>query len=123
MTTTQIFCPNCHTVLLLPGANAVMDTPLICPKCGQDVLPRFVCPDENSPARHEFAAHALYLDNDGAIYTFCPEHTFTTYALSNERRPTPLQVAARSFLHFWDSLAFRLALTVAGWRWRALSRR
>ena len=54
---------------------------------------------------------------------FCPEHTFTTYALAADSQPRPRRTPLYSLARFLDSLAFRLALTIEGWRWRLASRR
>lgn len=121
--TAQIACPNCRSTVVLSVNGNRVDTPLVCQTCGQAFSPHFYCPDANSPARHIFAASKLYIDNAGQVYTFCPEHTFTTYILAADSKPrqrrTPLYPLAR----FLDSLAFRVALTIEGWRWRLALRR
>jgi hypothetical protein len=59
----------------------------------------------------------------GAIYTFCPDHTFTTYALTADSKPRPKRSPLRSLARFFDSILFRLALTIEGLRLRLVSRR
>jgi ribosomal protein S27AE len=120
---TQIACPKCRATVVLAVNGNTLNTPLACQACGQTFLPHFYCPDVNSPARHIFAANVLYVDNFGAIYTFCPEHTFTTYALAADSKPRRRHTLLQSFIRYLDSIAYRLALTVAGWRWRLVSRR
>ena len=119
----QIACPKCRSTVILPVNGNVLDTPLVCQACGQAFLPHFYCPDASSPSRHIFAATTLYVDNAGILYTFCPTHTFTTYTLAADSKPRSKLTPLHSFAGFLDSLAFRLSLTVAGWRWRASSRR
>jgi len=119
---TQIACPNCRSVITLPLNGNAVDT-LVCEVCGQAFLPHFYCPDSRSPSRHVFAARVLYVDNRGAIYAFCPEHTLTTYTLAADSQPRPKRPPLRSFARFFDSLAFRLALIVEGIRWWVLSQR
>jgi hypothetical protein len=85
----QIACPNCRSTIVLPVNGNAVDAPLLCRTCGQAFSPHFYCPDANSPARHFFAATKLYIDNAGGVYTFCPEHTFTTYALAADSQPRP----------------------------------
>ncbi|MCI0698134.1 Trm112 family protein [candidate division KSB1 bacterium] len=120
---TQIACPQCRSTVALAVNGNTLETPLICQACGQTFLPHFYCPEANSSSRHIFAASRLYVDNMGAIYTFCPDHTFTTYALAADSKPrlkrTPFQAATR----FFDSIVFRLSLTIEGWRWRLVTRR
>ena len=120
---TQIACPNCRSSIILLFDGNVVDTPLACPVCGQTFAPHFYCPDARSPSRHIFAAAALLVDNAGALYAFCPDHTFTTYILAAEYRPRPKRTPLRSLTRFFDSLAFRLVLALEGLRWRTLSRR
>jgi hypothetical protein len=122
----QIACPNCRSTIPFRGNGNVMDAPLTCPVCGQTFAPRFYCPDARSPARHIFTATTLHFDNTGALYAFCPQHTFTTYTLAadtsdgeSRHRRTPL----RSFVRFLDSMVFRLTLSIAALRWQAFSRR
>jgi DNA-directed RNA polymerase subunit RPC12/RpoP len=120
--TAQIACPNCRsTVVLSVNGNAVI-TPLVCKTCGQAFLPHFYCPDANSTARHIFAASELYVDNAGKVYTFCPEHTFTSYLLAADSRPRPRHTPLYRLARFFNSLAFRALLTIEGWRWRLASR-
>ncbi len=120
---TLLTCPNCGSVFSLPPRGHVLTTPLVCLTCGQTFSPRFYCPEANAPGHHTFTAAALYVDSAGALYTFCPEHTFTTYALTPDslprRKRTPLQSVAR----FFDSLIYRLTLAIESWRWRLASRR
>lgn len=119
----QIACPRCRSTVVLSVNGNTVDAPLVCQTCGQAFSPHFYCPEANSPARHIFAAAKLYVDNAGKVYTFCPEHTFTTYALAADSQPRPRRTPLYSLVRFLDSLAFRLALTIEGWRWRSVSRR
>ncbi|MBM2850554.1 MAG: hypothetical protein HW418_3496, partial [Anaerolineales bacterium] len=119
----QLACPNCGSACSpFPDGN-VLNTPLVCPACGQAFSPRFYCPDAKSPGHHIFAATALYIDSAGALYTFCPEHTFTTYALTPDSQPRPQRTPLQSLIRFFDSLIYRLTLTIESWRWRLASRR
>ena len=119
----QIACPKCRsTVVLSVNGNAV-DAPQVCQTCGHTFSPHFYCPDANSPARHVFVATQLYIDNAGKVYTFCPEHTFTTYALTADSKPRLKNTPLYPLTRFFDSLIFRWALTIEGWRWRLISRR
>ena len=119
----QVACPKCRSTVMLSVNGNEIETPLVCQTCGQAFWPRFYCPEAKSPARHIFAAAQLYVDNAGVVYTFCPEHTFTTYTLAADSQPRPKPTPFYSLARFFDSLAFRLALTIEGWRWRATSRR
>ena len=65
----------------------------------------------------------LLVDNVGRVYTFCPEHTYTTYTLTSDSQPRLKRTPFQSLLRFFDSLAFRLALAVESWRLRLASRR
>lgn len=118
---TKVFCPNCASVVILPRNGNVVDT-LTCQVCSQRFLPRFYCPDAKSNARHAFIPSSILVDNEGAVYTFCPEHTFTTYALvadeKSRSQPNLFTVLAR----YLDSLVFRLAIEIEGLRWRLSSR-
>jgi len=123
MTLNQLKCPHCHaTIGLSPNGN-VLDTPLTCQACGQTFHPHFYCPDAQSASRHTFEATALYLDNLGQVYTFCPDHTFTTYALvmADKTQPQKPQLV-QTLTHFFSSLTFRLALFMEGLRRRVFSR-
>jgi hypothetical protein len=119
----QIACPNCRSSISLPVNGNAVGAPLVCRVCGQAFSPHFYCPDARSPSRHIFVATALLVDNAGAVYTFCPEHTFTTYTLAADSRPRPKRTPLRSLARFFDSLAFRIALAVEGLRWLTFSRR
>jgi len=119
----QIACPNCRSTIVLSVNGNTVDAPLVCQTCGQAFSPHFYCPEANSPARHIFTAAKLYIDNAGKVYTFCPERTFTTYALAADSQPRPRRTPLYSLTRLLDSLAFRLALTIEGWRWRSVSRR
>jgi len=103
----QIACPDCRSIISFHINGNVIDTPLTCQVCGQSFAPHFYCPDARSPLRHVFAASSLRVDNLGAVYTFCPEHTFTTYALAADSQPSPRQTPLRSLAHFLDSLVYR----------------
>lgn len=120
---TRLTCPNCGSVFSLPSRGHVLSTPLVCLTCGQTFSPRFYCPEANAPGHHTFTAAALYVDSAGALYTFCPEHTFTTYALTLESQPRPQRTPLQSLIRFFDSLIYRLTLTIESWRWRLASRR
>jgi hypothetical protein len=119
----QIACPKCRSVVALVVNGNTLETPLLCQACGQTFLPHFYCPEVKSFSRHIFAASHLYVDNMGAIYTFCPDHTFTTYALTGDSKPRPKRSPFQSIARFFDSLIFRLSLTIEGLRWRLVSRR
>ncbi|PIV28804.1 MAG: hypothetical protein COS37_00160 [Anaerolineae bacterium CG03_land_8_20_14_0_80_58_20] len=119
----QIACPNCRANFILSSNGNAIAAPLICRTCGQAFLPHFYCPDVSSPARHIFTASTLYIDGAGKAYAFCPEHTFTTYAVAAENRPRQGNTSFRAIVRFFDSLAFRMALTIESWRWRLASRR
>jgi hypothetical protein len=119
---TQIACPKCRSTVAFSTNGNTLEIPLICQVCGQTFLPHFYCPQANSPSRHIFAANRLFLDNMGAIYTFCPDHTFTTYALAADSKPRPKRSPVQSIARFLDSIAFRLSLTVEDWRLRLVSR-
>jgi len=120
---TQISCAKCRSTVDLTVDGNTLDTPLVCKSCGQTFSPHFYCPDGNSPSRHIFEATVLYVDNLGSIYTFCPEHTFTTYALAANSKPRSRRTPFHSFVRFFDSIFFRLALTIEDLRWRLISRR
>ena len=121
--TAQIACPNCRSTIVLRVNGNAVDTPLVCQTCGQAFSPHFYCPDANSAARHIFAASKLFVDNAGQVYTFCPEHTFTSYSLAVDSKPRQRRAPLYPLSRFLDSLAFRVALTIEGWRWRLESRR
>ncbi|MBI4675321.1 MAG: hypothetical protein HY741_27065 [Chloroflexi bacterium] len=95
---------------------------LTCQACGQRFLPRFYCPDAKVESRHAFVPSSILVDNAGAVYTFCPEHTFTTYALVTDEKPRPQPVLLDTLLRRLDSFAFRLAIEIEGLRWRFFSR-
>lgn len=119
----QIACPNCRSTISLQVNGNVMDTPLTCQVCGQTFAPHFYCPDARAPSRHIFAATALHIDNAGALYAFCPVHTYTTYALAPDSKPRSKRTPLRSLAYFFDSLVFRVALNLEALRWQTLSRR
>ncbi len=119
----QLLCPNCQSVFSPAQTGNILPTPLVCPSCSHRFSPRFYCPEANAPGHHIFTASALHIDNAGALYTFCPEHTFTTYALTPDSQPRPKRTPMQSLTRFFDSLRYRLTLTVEGWRWRFASRR
>jgi len=120
---SQIACPNCRSTFILPMNDNAIASPLVCQECGRSFLPHFYCPDESSPTRHVFVASTLYVDNAGKVYTFCPDHTFTTYALTADSRPRYRRSVFYPIGRFLDSLAFRIGLTIEAWRWRLASRR
>ena len=108
----QIACPNCRSTMLIPVNGNLIDTPLICQDCGQWFTPNFYCPDARSTSRHIFAATGLHVDNAGALYAFCPIHTFTTYTLAADSKPRPKRTPLLSLVHFFDILVFRLTLAI-----------
>lgn len=112
----QIACPNCRSTISVPVNGDVVETPLACQFCGAAFSPRFYCPDARSPSRHIFVATVLHVDNTGALYAFCPQHTFTTYSLTADSKPRPRRTPLRSLARFFDSLVFRLALAIESWR-------
>jgi hypothetical protein len=115
----QIACSSCRSTISVPVNGDVVETPLACQSCGAVFSPRFYCPDARSPSRHIFAATVLHVDNAGALYAFCPQHTFTTYSLTADSKPRPKRTPLRSLARFFDSLVFRLALAIESWRWQA----
>jgi len=119
----QIACPNCRSTIIFSINGNTFDAPLVCQTCKRAFSPHFYCPDTDSPARHIFSASKLYIDNAGKMYAFCPDHTFTTYALAADSKPRPRRTPVHHFTHFLDSLAFRMGLAVEDWRWRLTSRR
>lgn len=119
----QIACPNCRSPLTISFNGSVYETPLICQVCGRTFAPHFYCPDARSSARHILAATTLRVDNAGKLYTFCPVHTFTTYALAADSKPRPKRTPFRSLARFLDSLVFRITLNIEALRLQALSRR
>ncbi|CAG0944467.1 hypothetical protein ANRL1_01769 [Anaerolineae bacterium] len=118
----QIACPNCRSTISFRINGNVIDTPLTCSVCGHSFAPHFYCPDARSSSRHIFAASSLRVDNLGAVYTFCPEHTFTTYALAADSKPRPKQTPLRSLARFLDSLVYRLTLNIEALRWQMSAR-
>jgi hypothetical protein len=120
---TQIACPQCRSIVALAVNGNTLETPLVCQACGETFLPHFYCPEANSSSRHIFAASRLYVDNMGAIYTFCPDHAFTTYALTADSKPRHKRSPFQSIVRFFDSIFFRLTLAIEGLRWRLVSRR
>jgi len=95
---------------------------LICQVCGQHFLPRFYCPSADVPARHIFTPTLLYVDNMGAPYAFCPEHTFTTYALIADETLRPQPNLFNTFAHYLDAIVFRVKIEIEALRWRLTSR-
>jgi hypothetical protein len=116
---TKVICPNCHSIVTLPLNGNVVDM-LVCSNCGQQFMPHFYCPDANFSSRHVVIPTALYVDNEGAAYTFCPEHTFTTYALVTDIKLRPN--LRESIAQYLDSLAFRISLEIEDLRLRFSSR-
>lgn len=83
-------CPFCGSKNFVPYPNGnTIDVPLSCTTCGRSFAPRFYCPDRKASRRHAFESQALYVDNQNGLYTFCPEHSFTTYDLVE---PEPARV-------------------------------
>lgn len=120
---TQIACPNCRSTVAISIHGNVIDTPLTCHACGQSFAPHFYCPDARSPVRHVFAAIELHFDNMGALYAFCPAHTFTSYTLAADSQPRPKRTALHSLVRFFKSLFFRLALNLEALRLQLFSSR
>ena len=118
----QIACPNCRSTISIPVNGSVIDTPLTCQICGQPFAPHFYCPGGQAPSRHVFAATLLRVDNAGALYAFCPEHTFTTYSVAEDSKPRPKPTHLRSLARFFDSLVFRLTLNLEALRWQVSSK-
>jgi len=119
----QIACPNCRSTISFAINGNVIDTPLTCSVCGQSFAPHFYCPDSRSSARHIFAASSLRVDNLGAVYAFCPEHTFTTYSLAADSKPRPKRTPLRSLARVLDSVVYRLTLNIETLRWQMFARR
>jgi len=118
----NLTCPKCNCSITLFNKDLMIYTPLTCQSCGHKFRPSFYCPDENSPACHIFVAHSIYRDNLGTIYTFCPDHSFTSYSLvikPKSRFTAPRSI--QNFINSIDTLIFRLALTLEGWRRRLFS--
>ena len=94
--------------------------PVMCGHCWHSFRLRFYCPDHNAPKYHVFEAEALYVDNMDGLYTFCPEHTYTTYDLADS--PIRERNAFAKFLsrlgEEWDAFLFRLALMLESARQR-----
>ena len=109
-------CPTCRNMIGLSRSNGnTIAVPLVCARCGFRLRPRFYCPDRKAPAYHIFETEALYVDNLDGLYTFCPEHTYTTYdlvesAIGNRRTLARFQARWRELSNV---LLFRLALTLA----------
>lgn len=112
----ELACPACGSKIQLPEVNGnTIATPLTCEHCGHRFRPRFYCPDRKASAYHIFETEALYVDNLDGLYTFCPEHTYTTYdlvesAIGNRRTLARSQARWRELSNV---LLFRLALTLA----------
>ena len=117
----KVYCPNCHSAVTLPQNGGVVET-LTCQICGERFLPRFYCPDANFSLRHVVVPTALYVDNEGAVYAFCPEHTYTTHALIEAEKPRPALQFLETLARYLDSLLFRLVIEIEGLRWRLSSR-
>ena len=119
---TQIACSKCRSTVTLSVNGNTIETPLTCSNCGQTFSPHFYCPDATVPTCHIFAADTLYVDNLGSLYAFCPEHSYTTYALAADSRLRVKRTLLRSAVHFLSSLIFRFALGIESLRWRFASR-
>ncbi len=121
----KLVCPSCGKAVRLPYSDGnTIAVPLICEHCNHGFRPRFYCPDHKSPRYHVFEAESLYLDNLHSLYTFCPEHTYTTYDLA---QPTPSNspITTRVRMWFVESLKiflFRSALTLESARQRLFAR-
>ncbi len=118
---TLVNCPNCHSAVALPQNGNVVET-LTCQGCGQQFLPRFYCPDAKAASRHAFTPSSVLVDNEGAIYSFCPEHTFTTYALVADESPRARSSFLDVIVRNLDSLVFRLSIEIESLRWRLSSK-
>ncbi len=119
----QLACSNCRSTFSLRVDGNAVDLPLTCPVCDQTFAPHFYCPDARSSARHVFVATTLRVDNAGALYAFCPAHTFTTYALAPNSTPRPKQTPLHFLVRLWDSMTFRLMLNFESLRWQSSRRR
>jgi len=117
----KVHCPHCGRPVPIWAFNGnTIDIPLICAACGQSFAPRYYCPDRKATNRHAFEVHNLYVDSLGEVYTFCPEHTFTTYDLvetepDRSGRVRSWVAAVRASL---SVMLFRLALVLEGARQR-----
>lgn len=120
---TQVACPNCRSTISFRVNGSVIETPLTCQVCGQSFAPHFYCPDARLPSSHVFAPSELHVDNMGALYAFCPVHTFTTYGLAADSKPRPKRTSLHSLVRFFDSLLFRLALNIEALRSQTFSSR
>jgi hypothetical protein len=121
-----VICPFCGRKNLIshPDGNTV-DVPLACAACGRSFTPKFYCPDRRASRRHVFESRALFVDNLNGLYTFCPDHSYTTYDLVE---PEPDRAG---LVQFWvatvqaslNVVLFRLALALEGVKQRLLTQR
>lgn len=125
--TVSVRCPFCghESDIPHPQGNTI-DVPLVCTVCGRSFTPRFYCPDRKASQRHIFESRALYVDNLHGLYTFCPEHTFTTYDIVAPDQYDEQPPGDMGMVHAWaaavhsslSALLFRLALALEGIRRR-----
>ncbi len=117
----RLACPVCQKAVQVLRTNGnTIAMPLTCQHCGHSFRLRFYCPDHKAPKYHVFESDALYVDNMDGLYTFCPQHTYTTYDMADSPIPERNALAQlQSRLNdFWDPLLFRLALILESTRQR-----
>jgi len=114
-----VSCPFCGNQIDIPRPQGnTIDMPLVCTVCGRSFTPRFYCPDRKASQRHVFESRALYVDNLHGLYTFCPEHTFTTYDIVTPDGHDEQSPGGIGMLQAWavvvqsslSALLFRVAL-------------
>ncbi len=125
--TDTVTCPFCGSKNGIPHPQGnTIDVPFVCVSCGRSFVPRFYCPDRQASQRHIFESRALYVDNLHGLYTFCPEHTYTTYDIvTPDGRDVQMAGAVKS-IQDWvavvqtavSALSFRAALALDGLRHR-----
>ncbi len=125
--TDTVTCPFCGNKNDIPRPKGnTIDVPLVCMSCGRSFVPRFYCPDRDASRRHVFEGRTLYLDNLHGLYTFCPEHTYTTYDIvTPDGCDTQMARAVKAILDrvavmqtAVSALSFRVALALDGIRHR-----
>jgi hypothetical protein len=126
--TTELFvnCPFCGSknFIAYPDGNTI-DVPLACTACGRNFTPKFYCPDRKANRRHVFESQRLFVDNLNGLYTFCPEHSYTTYDLV-KWEPDRMGLIRSWVMTVQDSLSvmlFRLALALEGIKQRLVTQR
>ena len=117
----RLACPICQKAVRVSRTDGnTIAMPLTCKHCGHSFRLRFYCPDHKAPKYHVFEAEALYVDNMDGLYTFCPQHTYTTYDLADSpipERNVLAQLQSR-LSEYWDARLFRLALMLESARQR-----